>query len=194
MAQKTVYVPEIGELILSKRRGSTHMRLSINAAGKVRVGMPYWTPYQAGIAFARSRADWINKHLSKQPDEVIKDGDLIGKSHRLLFIHKSVSTTTTRVAPNLIAITSAQDIAHPSVQKKIIEACEKALRSEAEHLLPLRLKSLAQQHGFEYKTMQIRKLTARWGSCSNTKIISLSLYLILATCITGMHFGTILSK
>jgi predicted metal-dependent hydrolase len=97
MAQKTIFVPEIGELILSKRRGATHMRISINAAGKVRVGMPYG---------------------------------------------------------------------------------EKSLKIEAEHLLPMRLKLLARQHGYEYKDVQIRKLISRWGSCSSVKVITLSYYLI----------------
>jgi predicted metal-dependent hydrolase len=92
MAQKTVFVPEIGELILSKRRGATHMRLSINAAGKVRVGMPYWAPYQSGILFAKSKADWINKHLSNHTNQLLKDGDLIGKSHRINYVYKPAAT------------------------------------------------------------------------------------------------------
>jgi predicted metal-dependent hydrolase len=179
MAQKTVFVPEIGELILSKRRGATHMRLSINAAGKIRVGMPYWAPYQAGIVFARSKADWINKHLAKHTDEIIKDGDLIGKSHRLRFTQDpEQSKAVSRLSSNLVTVTSGHDISHPSVQKKIIEACEKALKSEAEHLLPMRLNALAKKNGLDYKSVQIRKLVARWGSCSNTRVITLSYYLM----------------
>jgi predicted metal-dependent hydrolase len=175
MAQKTVYVPEIGELTLSKRRGATHMRLSINAAGKVRVA----TPYQAGIVFARSKADWITKHHATRTDEALKDGDLIGKSHRLRFIYNSKqNNTTARLSSNLITVTSSHDILHPGVQKKIIEACEKALKVEAEHLLPMRLAELAKKNGFEYKSVQIRKLVARWGSCSNSKAITLSYYLM----------------
>jgi predicted metal-dependent hydrolase len=86
MAQKTVFVPEIGELVLSKRRGATNMRLSINAAGKVRVGMPYWAPYHAGVAFAKSKADWISKNLARHSNRLLEDGDLIGKSHRLQYV------------------------------------------------------------------------------------------------------------
>jgi predicted metal-dependent hydrolase len=164
---------------LSKRRGATHMRLSINAAGKVRVGMPYWAPYQSGILFAKSKADWINKHLSGHSSQLLKDGDLIGKSHRLRFVYKpGQQTTSVRINSNLITVVSRLDFTAPSLQKKAVAASEKALRSEAEHLLPIRLKSLAKQHGFEYKSLQIRKLTARWGSCSNHKVITLSYYLM----------------
>jgi predicted metal-dependent hydrolase len=179
MAQKTVYVPEIGELVLSKRRGATHMRLSINAAGKVRVGMPYWTPYQAGIMFAKSKADWINKHLGSHGSELLKDGDLIGKSHRLNYVYcPTQKTTSIRVGKNLITVTSSAPLSNSSVQKKTISACERALKLQAEHLLPQRLKSLAQQYDFDYHGVQIRKLIARWGSCSSKKVITLSYYLI----------------
>jgi predicted metal-dependent hydrolase len=179
MAQKTVYVPEIGELILSKRRGATHLRLSINAAGKVRVGMPYWAPYSSGIIFAKSKADWINKHRMGHSNNVLNDGDLIGKSHRLQYtFNPNQKTTTIKISKNLITVTTSSNFSDPALQKKIVIACEKALRAEAERLLPIRLKSLSDQNGFEYKNVQIRKLIARWGSCSNTKVITLSYYLI----------------
>jgi predicted metal-dependent hydrolase len=179
MAQKTVFVPEIGELILSKRRGATHMRLSINAAGKVRVGLPYWAPYQAGVAFAKSKADWINKNLAGHSDQLLKDGDLIGKSHRIQYLFKPAQKSTAlRISSNLITITSRADLSQPSVQKKLLTACEKALKAEAEQLLPMRLKSLATKYDFKYKDVQIRKLTARWGSCSSLKVITLSYYLM----------------
>jgi predicted metal-dependent hydrolase len=179
MAQKTVFLPEIGELILSKRRGSTHMRLSINAAGKVRVGMPYWAPYSSGILFAKSKADWINKHLKDHSDQLLHDGDLIGKSHRLHYVYNANrSSTSIKINSNLITVTSNANLSSAAVQKKVVSACEKALKAEAEHLLPMRLKLLAAQHGFDYKSVHIRKLIARWGSCSNTKVITLSYYLV----------------
>jgi predicted metal-dependent hydrolase len=130
MAQKTVFVPSVGEVILSKRRGTTHLRISINAAGKVRVGLPSWTPYATGIAFVKSKSDWISKQLAQH------------------------------------------------VQAKTMAAAERALKAEAIKLLPQRLKLLALKNGFNYKDVRVRKLTARWGSCSSTKVITLSYYLI----------------
>jgi predicted metal-dependent hydrolase len=179
MTQKTVFVPEIGELILSKRRGATHMRLSINAAGKVRVGMPFWTPYQAGIIFARSKADWINKNLNSSVSSLLKEGDLIGKSHRLHYIHKPGQTTvSTRVSSNSVTVITGLDSGNQKVQKQAMNACEKALKAEASTLLPMRLKSLALKHNFSYKDVEVRKLTARWGSCSSKKNIKLSFFLM----------------
>jgi predicted metal-dependent hydrolase len=179
MAQKTVVIPQIGEIILSKRRGSSHIRLSINAAGKVRVGLPYWAPYSAGISFALSKADWIKKHLSAHPDQMLKNGDLIGKSHRVEYTQDlNQKITAVKISKNAIKVTSAISISSPSVQKKITSAAEKALKSQADQLLKQRLDAIAKKHGFEYKSVQTRKLTARWGSCSNAKVITLSYYLI----------------
>lgn len=179
MAQKTVFLPEIGEVILSKRKGTTHIRLSINAAGKIRVGMPYWAPYQMGIAFAKSKSAWIKKHLENQVPPRLQDGDLIGKSHRINYRYQAeLQKVSTKITTSEIIINTKLSLADQRTQEKLIEVCERALKKEAEILLPQRLKVLAQKHGFIYKEVRIRKLVARWGSCSNKGIITLSYYLL----------------
>jgi predicted metal-dependent hydrolase len=179
MAQRTIFVPEIGELILSKRKGATHMRLSINAAGKIRVGMPYWTPYQAGIAFAKSKSDWIQTHLATHTAKKLQVNDLIGKSHRINYVFRAGShSVTTKITANQITVTTGLSLNDLRVQAKLVAACEKALKNEADHLLPQRLKLLAGKHGFTYKEVSVRKLTARWGSCSSKGAITLSYYLM----------------
>jgi len=179
MAQRIVFMPEIGEVVLSKRRGNTHLRLSINAAGKVRVGMPYWMPYQAGIAFAKSKSAWIQKHLAAYLTLKLQSGDLIGKSHRIKYIYNpSDNRTTLFVTNSQIIVKSNLSINDQRVQDKMITAGERALKVESERLLPQRVQYLASKHGFSYKQIRVRKLTARWGSCSNNGVITLSYYLL----------------
>jgi predicted metal-dependent hydrolase len=178
MAQKTVFLPEIGEVTLSKRRGATNIRISINGAGRVRIGMPYWTPYAAGITFAKSKQEWIIKQLSSHSVYLLKEGDLIGKAHRLHFELNNSESISTRVNQNSVIVSSNYPFDHSSVQKKAYAACERALRSEAEKLLPQRVELLAKKYGYNYKEIRIRKLISRWGSCSSTKVLSLSYYLI----------------
>src|SRR5262249_1610025 len=57
-------------------------------------------------------------------------------------------------------------------------AAERALRQEAEKLLPLRLSDLAKKHGFKYQSVKIKKMTSRWGSCSAHRLITLNFYLM----------------
>lgn len=54
-----------------------------------------------------------------------------------------------------------------------------ALRHIAKESLPLRLKMLAAKHGFSYNAVSLRDSHTRWGSCSNKRNITLSIYLQL---------------
>jgi predicted metal-dependent hydrolase len=78
MSQKTVVLPGIGEVLLSKRKGTRNLRLSISSDGRVRVGMPYWAPYHTGIKFAQSRVEWIRQHQASISKSEIKDGGRVG--------------------------------------------------------------------------------------------------------------------
>lgn len=179
MSQKKVLIPEIGEVILAKRRGSRHLRLSITAKGVVRVGLPYWTPFAAGIAFARERADWINKHRTAREVTDFKNGDRIGKAHTIRIINDaSLPKPTSRITDTEIIIKSPYPVEQPGVQAKIKETANRALKKESETLLPQRLKNLADAHGFKYRSVKIKSLTSRWGSCSTQGDIALSYYLI----------------
>jgi len=179
MAQKIVYVEGVGDVLLSKRRGTTHLRLSINAHGQVRVGLPHWTPYAAGIAFARSRNEWIAKQLNKHQITELRHNDRIGKSNRLKLVFNSDSNRPyTKITNNQIAIKTPWPLESAETQKLVIKASNKALKAEAEHLLPQRLKDLADRYRFSYKSVEVKKLSSRWGSCNNKKQIKLSFYLM----------------
>jgi predicted metal-dependent hydrolase len=179
MANRKLLVPQIGEVLLSKRRGAKHLRLSITSKGQVRVSLPVWAPYSAGISFAKSRQDWILQQLSMHSFKPIPHNARIGKSHRVAFISVEGSRIVrARVKSNLIEIKTSEAFTSPLVQEKLLTACEKALKLEAAQLLPQRLALLAERHGFSYKDVRIRKLVSRWGSCSKDGTITLSYYLM----------------
>lgn len=180
MAMKSVVVPELGTVQLYKRKDVRSLRLSIGHDGSVRVSMPYWLPYAAGADFARKQREWIaSKQTTSAP---LKHGTRIGKAHRVVFIPEIGRTTlSTR-------ITSGGEVRifHPShlapydqsIQKAAQHASIRALKQQGEKLLPQRLRSLAQQHGFEYQSVQIKQLKSRWGSCSSERAIALNCYLM----------------
>lgn len=179
MAQKIINLDGIGEITIAKRRGARNIRVSVGANGKIRVGMPAWLPYQAGVEFARSHRSWILQRLAERPKVVLRNDMAIGKSFRLYFkITEGSSRTTTRLFANEIVVFSHQPIESPSVQKAARGAIERALHKEAGVLLPQRLKQLAGRYGYSYRAVRVRKLTSRWGSCSSQQVISLSYLLI----------------
>ncbi|HUP26476.1 MAG TPA: SprT family zinc-dependent metalloprotease [Candidatus Limnocylindrales bacterium] len=180
MSQKKLVVAGIGEVIFQKRKGSRTIRLTIGHEGQVRVSMPTWSPYNAGEAFVLSKTEWIKKHQSAKPINLFGMHDRIGKAHRLRFIPEPRNNTTSRVTKTEIIIRLPIG-ARPSdntVQKIVRAAAVRALKQEAKQLLPHRLHSLAIQFGFQYRSVAIKQLKTRWGSCSSAKDIALNCYLM----------------
>ena len=179
MAQRVVVVPGVGQVLLVKRRGSKNLRLSISQQGQVRVSLPVWVPYAAGVAFAESRSAWLKKQLLNSRQPVLNNGDYIGKLHRLRLRRSSrQGPPKSRVSATTIDVISYSPFSSPAVQAVIKQACERALKRQADHLLVSRLEELAKSHGFHYKNIRIRRLSSRWGSCSSDNIITLSYFLI----------------
>ena len=178
MAQKIINIDGIGEVLFVKRRGAKSIRLSITADNAIRASMPPWVPYQAAISFVGTRKDWIDTH--RQVKNIFRDGDLIGKSHRLKFIETDVDAIRTRVNSTEIRVTIGKnhDYQSKTVQDAVKKAAMRAIKQEGEALLPRRLRELAIKYNFEFKSVELKRLKARWGSCSHKKEITLNIFLM----------------
>lgn len=181
MAVRQVTLENIGAVTLYKRRGNRSLRLSISPNGEVRVSMPYWLPYKAGEQFAKSKLTWILTHKAKAKQSWLEHGQSIGKAHRLHFeMQHSAVRVSTRLAGNEVRVTHPATLitTDPSVQRAARQASIRALRKEAEQLLPQRLQTLSQKTGLGYRGVGIKSLKSRWGSCSSAKDITLNLFLM----------------
>ena len=180
MASKQVELAGIGPVSLQKRKGAKTIRLSVTPHGQVRVTMPFWVPFEAGLQFARSRASWLQSQLENH-HSLLSSGQLIGKMHRLALIPSvRADKITSRVTPSDIKITFpiAMGADHPEVQATASRASVRAMRTQADLLLPNRLKGLAMMHNFSYTSVQIKQLRGRWGSCDSHQNIVLNLFLM----------------
>ncbi len=180
MPGKKVEIAGVGNITLFKRRGVHSIRLSVNARGDVKVTIPFWLPYAAGLEFARSRKDWIAGHVAKRSSD-LASGQPIGKQHRLLFeASPTIVKATSQVNDTIVRVTypSAGLASDTAVQEAAQKASIRALRDEAESLLPERLAALAAAQGFSYNSLQIKRLTGRWGSCDARQNIVLNLFLM----------------
>jgi predicted metal-dependent hydrolase len=180
MSTKQISIPEIGTVTLYKRRGNRSLRLSIGPGGEIRVSLPYWLPYKAGEQFVLSKAPWIAQNRAK-PVAALHHGHAIGKAHRLYFDQQAVATKiSSRVAANEVRVSFPAIYAphDQAVQNAAQKAAIRALKKEAEALLPQRLEALASQTGFNYANVAIKQLKSRWGSCNTYKEITLNLFLM----------------
>lgn len=164
---------------ISKRRTNRHLRLSIAPSGQVRVSIPAWAPYSAGLNFARSRQAWIRDQ--HQPAALLKHGQAVGKGHHLQFVPKPAATRTASRISDTAVVISHPETERPdglAAQRAAQTACIRALRRQAEQLLPQRLATLASVHGFTYQAVAVKHLKSRWGSCDHQAHIVLNLFLM----------------
>ncbi len=162
-----------------KHRGSRSLRVSVKIDGEVRVTIPTWATYLVGVRFAESRKEWISEH--SQTSVILVDGQSIGKAHHLHFYAETSSIkVTSRLRGSSIDIThpTVLDVGDAAFQKVVQKACIRALRQEAEQLLPQRLASLAALNGFKYGSISVKQLKGRWGSCDQRSNIVLNLFLM----------------
>jgi predicted metal-dependent hydrolase len=161
-----------------KRQGARSIRLSIQSSGAVRVSIPTWTPYRAGIEFAKSKINWIKSQ--QKPRQLLIPNQQIGKAHRLIYLPSKATKITSRLVSNNVYIKHPFDIDWQSATVQLVaeQASIRALRHQAENLLPQRLESLAKQHGFIYTSLKIKRLKSRWGSCDSKQNIVLNLFLM----------------
>lgn len=176
MATKQFELESIGVISVHKRRGSKSIRLSVNSDGKIRVTMPTWLPYQAGVAFATQKQAWIQ---SQQQHEAFRDGQRLGKYHTLrLLVKPGITQPQTRLTETDAIVYYMGSISGTAVQTAAHDVAKRSARAEAEKLLPQRIKVLADKYGYHYKGLKVRHLKSRWGSCSSLGDITLNYYLM----------------
>jgi predicted metal-dependent hydrolase len=181
VAYKTYEIAGIGPVHIYKRRGAKSIRLSIDGEGKVRVTVPYWAPYHAAVTFARQRQQWIVEHKSQLTMGPLVDGQRIGMYHTLqLERDAAAERIRTRVGTGAVKVIYPTTLAatDETVQQAARTAAHKVLRREGEQLLPQRLRALAAEHGFDFRSVSVRNLKTRWGSCDSHQHITLNFFLM----------------
>ena len=179
MAFKTFALDPDTQVTIYKRKASRSIRLSVTSTGVIRVSIPTWTPYAAGLAFARSRAEWIRRQ--QKPSASLQDGQAIGKAHHLqLLASTQAKKVSSRVIQGKVVVRypASMPPSDPAVQKIVTQASIRALRAQAEKLLPQRLADLAAKYDFNYSDVAIKQLKSRWGSCDQNQHIVFNLYLM----------------
>jgi predicted metal-dependent hydrolase len=180
MPYKEFDVNGVGKVKIYKRRANRRLRLTVAADGAVRISMPLWTPYRAGLAFMLSKLAWIQAQ-GKQTPPLLMSGMRIGKSHHLTFEPVVRATAIkTRVYSTQITVSHGAHLASSdaAVQAAARTACIRALRRQAMTLLAQRLEELGSRHAIGYKSLSIKRMKSRWGSCDQHRNIVLNLYLV----------------
>jgi len=180
MATKIIELAGVGPVTLIKRTQSRSLRLSVTPSG-VQVSMPRWTSFGAGQSFALANMDWIVRELAKQSRPLLESGQRIGKMHYLRFeqvLGDQNATSRVTATEIIIKLKHGELSTDAAAQKRAQTTAIRALKREAERLLPPRLHNLANKHGRHYTSVSVKQLKRRWGSCDSHHAITLNLYLM----------------
>jgi len=178
MPGKQFDIDGIGPITVYKRKRAKNLRLSLAADGSIRLSMPYWTPYAAGLSFVKSRKVWILKSRPAVIPANFESGDTIGKFHTLRIDKGNHSAVRISLKANEVTVKIPSGLTQADQEAAIRKAAERALKKEATENLTKRLAAFAHQHGYEYSEVAIKKMKTRWGSCSSSKKITLNIFLM----------------
>ena len=184
---KTVFMPGIGDVLLSKNKLSRGISIKVKIDGKIRVSVPWRTSFSEAETFLVKKQDWIKSAIEKMA-QLSKSRKIIFEQSRanITMFHSLEITTHNssqillKVAGNIISVKhpSTLDVKDQQVQDVIKKGILFAMKSEAKKYLPIRLKALAEEKGLQYNRVTIRDTKTRWGSCSVDNNINLSLHLM----------------
>lgn len=177
MAVKSFEIEGIGKILVKKRRGSKSMRIKLSQDGAVTVGIPHWVPYRVAVDFAKKQTSWIEKH--RPAKKYITNGQKIGKHHYITFIKTSASSPIVRVNDQevKVLVPSNLNYADDIVQKAAVRGAKNALKKQA-YLLDEELQHHSSRLGYSYKSLSFKFMKSKWGSCSNSKHITLNYRLL----------------
>lgn len=177
MPKKIINISNLGDISFYKHHGSKTIKIRISGS-EVKVTLPTWVPYSVASDYVKKRSDWIL--ANRKPANYLYNGCIIGKNIKLNIQQNDSTRFSSKLLENylIIKIPRNVDINSKQAQSKIGQIAKKAILSQSYNILLPHVRNLANQHKFDVKSIEIKELKSRWGSCSSKNELSFSLYLI----------------
>jgi predicted metal-dependent hydrolase len=171
---------EFGAITIRRSPLARSLRLKVDERGSLVISMPKRAPLYLAKRLLDEARDQVRHSLKKAQSNlsILNNGDLIGKSHRLV-IRQSDELSGRLIGTFIeISVPAGMQIESAQVQEYIKQFALKALRTQAKAYLSRQLQTLADRHGFRYSAVRFSNAGTRWGSCSSTGTISLNIWLM----------------
>jgi len=185
-SEKEIIIDSIGKVIIKKSAVAKYISIRINPNVGISVTIPKRVSFLEGEQFARSKKDWIIKHLPKiekiEKNQILFDGltKYETKFHSLLIEQSSLKKTRLTITDSLIHVEIANnhDVYSAEIQELIKFGIIETLRIEAKDYIPNRVAELAAEFQFNYNNVFIKNLRSRWGSCSAKNNLNFNVHLM----------------
>jgi predicted metal-dependent hydrolase len=158
-------------------RRARHYLLYLRRDRSLRVTLPPRGTRKEARQFIESKIPWIQRQLKKLSAEIVParswlPGDTVplhGKDHPIRLSEKD-GALVIRLDSLIIHSNPGQADLRPLI--------ESSLQKYAGRILPPRVRSLAEEHGWKPGRITVRNQSSRWGSCSERGTISLNWRLV----------------
>lgn len=172
---------ELGRVIIRLNPRAKSYSVKIKN-GEVYAVMPEYGSLEYLISIIMKNKGKIKSILDSQPKHsVINENSVIKTASFQVNIYRCERENFYMSLKNgilNIACPNFTDFNRNEIQEILNNMLISAMRHEAKRLLPQRALALARKFGFSFKQIKINSSKSRWGSCSTSKNINLSLFLM----------------
>ncbi len=175
-------------VVHSKRARNIRLQIDIDDGVTLHVPRGCEESQARKILFEKER--WLLKKVKEfQSLRLERETRLKQARREFLYLGKSypieiVRTETTGLRGGLrdgrFVVEAPEDISVHGIQEHYPALFEKWYRHQARALIPRRVQSLAEEHGFRYRKVFIKNQKTRWGSCSRAGNLNFSCRLLMA--------------
>ena len=186
LSEKTIDHQEFGKVTLIKSTRARRISITMKPFGPLRVTVPMFVSFSRAEDFLREKEAWITKNLDKikklEDRLTIFDQDTRFSTHEHELLITRFNEETPKVSLKekkiFVQLPEKVNVLDPEIQEMIRWGIQAAWRKEAKKYLPVRLGEFSRKHHLSYNKVVIKNNRSRWGSCSNTNNINLSLHLM----------------
>lgn len=175
MAVSVVNLEEIGEIKIYRRKGQKNIRLKVDNDGSIKLSLPWYVSKKVGLMYARSKKAWLSEQLKSHAGS-ISEIEYIGV-YKVEITHINAKRPSARIEDKSILINLPDHLPEDKKILKTVYVIEEVLRKKAEKELAPKLKEIANENNIQVKSIKVKKLKSRWGSCDSKKNITLNLFL-----------------
>lgn len=156
----------------TKRKNARRIKLRV-VGNQVKVTVPYLNLLGEAERFVRQHAEWINQQLVQSYQLEDYQNARLATGQRIL-LQTGQRNSTRRMNNDLhVTIVQNHDDARKYVEKTIIKHYNDYLRAIIEPLLD----EFTLTYDVYPESVKYKRMTSRWGSCSNHGVLTFSSYL-----------------
>lgn len=182
MATKRVLSdPDFGRIVLRSRRLARNITMRVKPDGLYVTVPPYSKTDKVLSVLSAYRERLLEDFRKVAVKKIDLDFSIQAECFRLCLVSGEQKCFMLREVEGYFQLCCPPhvDFSDEGVQMLIHNAIVRALKKAAEGYLPPLLQMWAERYGLSYKKVRITGAKSRWGSCTATRTISLSCYLML---------------